>query len=187
MRRSAHTYLNDVVTEGVANQLHRIGNDGIQQLIVIILRSRVQTALDHATAMAMSGDLQVNRGPYTYLEAGFDNLLKHHRAVFLRHVLETTLNHMIAVGMGAQVRNVRLEHIHNVLHHIRLLTHLNKLLDTTSTMDIVGSCNQVRLDMLQLHIIPTLDRLPHYDAVQGYSHPTVSGKGSCRRSPSSNP
>ena len=85
-----------------------------------------------------------------YLHAALDDLLEDVDAVLVGHVLETALDDVVAVGVGAETGDVAAQRVHDVLHHVRLVAHLDESLHAARAVDVVGGVHDVALHLLQL-------------------------------------
>ena len=147
-RRDAH--LDHVVAEGVADELVRVLHDGVQQQVVVLGGRGVQAALHHAAAVAVRGDLRVTYGESKHINAAVDHLLEDVDAVLLGHVLQAALDDVVAVGVRAEVGDVPAQRVHDGLHHVRLLAHLDQALYAARAVHVVGGVHDLVLHLVQL-------------------------------------
>ena len=86
----------------------------------------------------------------THLHAALDDLFEDVDAILVRHVLETALDDVVAVRVGAEAGDVPAQRVHDVLHHVRLVAHLDEALYAARAVDVVGGVHDVTLHLLQL-------------------------------------
>ena len=89
---------------------------------------------------------------HPYAHAALHDLLEHIDAILLRHVLQTALDDMVPVGVGAETGDVSSQRIHDVLHHIRLLALLYETLHRARSVHVVGCLDDLVLHLLQLEM-----------------------------------
>ena len=85
-----------------------------------------------------------------YVDAAVDDLPEDVDAVLLGHVLQTALDDVVAVGVGAQHGDVPAQRVHDHLHHVRLLADLDEALDAARAVDVVGRLHDLALHLHQL-------------------------------------
>lgn len=120
------------------------------------------------------------------LHAALDDLLEDVDAILVGHVLETALDDVVAVGVRAEAGDVPAQRVHDVLHHVRLVAHLDEALHAARAVHVVGGVHDVALHLLQLRDNQP-SSLPPRAAASACSRLAASERGSCRRSPSSAP
>ena len=84
------------------------------------------------------------------LHAALDDLLEDVDAILVGHVLETALDDVVAVGVRAEAGDVPAQRVHDVLHHVRLVAHLDEALHAARAVHVVGGVHDVALHLLQL-------------------------------------
>ena len=67
--------------------------------------------------MALRGNLGVRRKKWKDFDAMLDELFEERRAVKLRNALQTSQNHVVAVGMRGEVRDVALQNREKRVDH----------------------------------------------------------------------
>ena len=84
------------------------------------------------------------------LHAALDDLLEDIDAILVGHVLETALDDVVAVGVRAEVGDMSAQRVHDGLHHVRLLAHLDQALHAARAVHVVGGVHDLVLYLVQL-------------------------------------
>lgn len=103
-----------------------------------------------------------------YLHAALHDLFVHVHLVLLELVAQTALDHVVAVGVRAERRDVASQRVHDVLQHVGLvLAHLDQLLHGARAVHIERGVDDLVLHLPELetsldtngsyHFAPLLD------------------------------